>query len=112
MTNERRYPRFLRAREGKAFLTGEWKDCTTLDVSRKGVCIRLNENEKIPLESTINLEIPSFKALKPLHITGTLKWIKKESPHLVGGVELNELLCDYEWIKLRDHFNFVQEIKN
>ncbi len=106
MDTERRSPRFLNQRAGKVFLTAGWEGCTTVDVSRKGMCLRFDESEKLPLGATIDLEIPTFKELKPICITGSLKWIKKEGSHFVGGVELNEALCEYEWIKLRDHFNF------
>ena len=108
MRRERRYPRFLKEREGKTFLRVGCRHFTTVDVSRKGVCIRFNDNEYIPpLGTILELEIPTFKDLKPLHIRGTLKWIKKKSSNLVAGVELKELLCEYEWIKLRDHFNLA-----
>ena len=108
MGRERRHARYLSEREGKASLRVGWKHFTTLNVSRKGICIRFNDNEYIPpLGTIIDLEISTFKELKPLHITGALKWIRKESSHLVGGLELKELLCEYEWIKLRDHFNLA-----
>jgi len=103
---ERRPPRFLNQRAVKFFLTDYWKGGTTVDVSRCGMCVRFDESEMLPLGSTIDLEIPTFKELKPICITGSLKWIKKEGSHFVGGVELNEALCEYEWVKLRDHFNF------
>ena len=106
MDTERRFPRFAKQREGKVFLTAGWKDCTTVDVSRNGICLRFDENENLPLGSTIGLEIPSFRALKPICITGILKWAKKEESQFVGGVELNDALSEYEWVKLRDHFNF------
>jgi hypothetical protein len=49
----------------------------------------------------------ALKNLKPFHLEGTLKWSKKEISHFVGGTELNDLLYEYEWIKLRDHFNLT-----
>jgi len=106
MDTERRFPRFAKKREAKVFLTARWKVCTTVDVSRNGICVRFDETENPRLGSAIGLEIPSFKALKPICIKGILKWAKKEASQFVGGVELNDQLTEYEWIKLRDHFNF------
>jgi len=84
-----------------------WRGCTTVDVSRKGLCLRFYATSKIPLGAKVDLEILAFKHLKPICIKGILKWIKKEDSHYLGGVELNETLSEYEWIKLRNHFNFV-----
>jgi hypothetical protein len=106
MDTERRFPRFAKQRKGKAFLTARWKYCTTVDVSRNGICVRFDETENPRLGSTIGLQISSFKALKPICIKGILKWTKKYESQFVGGVELNNPLSEYEWVKLRDHFNF------
>ena len=104
---KRSIPRFLNKREGMAYSVEGWRGCTTVDVSRKGLCLRFYAATRIPLGEKIHLEILAFKDLKPICINGILKWIKKEDSHFVGGVELNELLFEYEWIKLRDHFNFA-----
>ena len=106
MDTERRFPRFAKQREGKVFLRACWKECTTVDVSRNGICLRFGETKTPPLGSTIGLKIPSFKALKPIYIIGILKWAIKEEAQFVGGVELNDTLSEYEWVKLRNHFDF------
>jgi hypothetical protein len=106
MDTERRFPRFAKQLEGKVFLRACWKECTTVDVSRNGICLRFGETKTPSLGSTIGLKIPSFKALKPIYIIGILKWTKKEASQFVGGVELNAALSEYEWVKLRNHFNF------
>jgi hypothetical protein len=104
---KRSLPRFLNKREGMAHSVEGWRGCTTVDVSRRGLCLRFYAASRIPLDEKIHLEILAFKDLKPICISGILKWIKKVDSHFVGGVELNELLSEHEWIKLRDHFNFV-----
>ena len=104
---KRSLPRFLNKREGMAHSVEGWRGCTTVDVSRRGLALRFYAATRIPLGEKIHLEILAFKGLKPICISGILKWIKKVDSHFVGGVELNELLSEHEWIKLRDHFNFV-----
>ena len=104
---KRSLPRFLNKREGMAHSVEGWRGCATVDVSRRGLCLRFYAATMIPLGEKIHLEILAYKDLKPICINGILKWIKKVDSHFVGGVELNELLSEHEWIKLRDHFNFV-----
>ena len=108
METERRHPRFFKQREGKAFTIGGWRKCSTVDVSRKGLCLRFHEPKKVLLGSSVYLEIPTFKGLKPICVEGILKWRKQEDSNYIGGVELNEALLDNEWVKLRDHFNLAQ----
>ena len=86
------------------------EDCTLVLIGKevkKGICLLFPETEKIPVGSTVDLEIPAFKDLKPIHLEETLKWSKKEDSHFVGGIELNGSLYEHEWIKLRDHFKLT-----
>jgi len=97
---KRRYGRFSAERGAKTLLAG-WEDCTIIDISRKGMCIKFLPREIITVGTTIYTEIFIPNEITPVSIKGTLKWIKKDGSHCVGGIELPVELDDHNWIKLR-----------
>jgi Tfp pilus assembly protein PilZ len=87
--------RFSTNLNGRYFIEelGEnWERCTVFDVSRKGVGIKFHTTETIQVGSTINLEIKVPSEREPMHLRGTLRWIKQEDNEYTGGIELIEVL--------------------
>lgn len=102
MVDKRAFTRYstskLKARyctegEGK-----EWKACSIVNVSRKGIGIRFHTQEGIDEGSTINLEIDILKESKSLRVRGMVKWIWKKEDMLLGGIELVDYFSEIEWV--------------
>jgi hypothetical protein len=103
MENKRRLRRFaiqLNAQYCFDDREESWKECTIIDATHEGMGIRFKAPEKIDTGSNIHLELLVAKAIKPIRIQGTLKWIKKGDNYFVGGVKLTETLDAIIWSNL------------
>ncbi len=96
-TSERRnFIRFfsqLKARYRLKDVTGEWQECTIININRKGLCIRLYASEKIIAGTPLLLETFTPQDMTPLTVEGKVKWFSM----LMGGtalcgIELDEAL--------------------
>jgi hypothetical protein len=89
--SNRTFKRFSVRLSGR-FLSGEqntgWKECSILNISRKGMQITFPVSEKIPVGATVCIEIYIPKQLDPVNAKGTVKWIKQTEDTVITGVEL------------------------
>ncbi len=76
------------------------KKCTVFDIHHKGLGIRFNDNEDIPLYSVMHLGLISRWQLTPVSVTGMLKWTREAQNELAGGIEFLELLDSITLLKL------------
>ena len=105
MAERRSFPRYavdnqLKGRYCLKDADGKWGECSILNVSHIGFCVRFQTKEAINLGTTINLEIEIPEESNPIHTKGVLKWIWGEGNFHEGGVELSGLLDEIQWLKL------------
>ena len=95
MKDRRIFSRYFSQLKAKYFLTDKrivWEECTIINISRKGMAIKLLTHEKIDVGSIIHLGIFINLRMESFTIKGTLKWIEKEVNCFVGGIEETESL--------------------
>jgi len=93
--DHRSFKRFPVCHNGRFFSTGQnagWRECTIIDVSRKGILIACPLSEKIAVGATVCLEIYVPKQMDPVNAKGTVKWVKETKHAVVSGIELCKLL--------------------
>jgi hypothetical protein len=78
----------------------DWKECTIINVNRKGMGVKFNTRERINEGSTILFEISVPSELEPVQASGILKWINEGANYFVGGIEFPELLDEDTFAKL------------
>lgn len=76
-----------------------WEECTVFKISRKGMGLKFHTGEKIKVGSSMQLKIFASSESDTMMVKGVLKWIEKEGTDFVGGIELNEILDESQWIR-------------
>ena len=104
MEDKRKFKRFpveLSARYLKEN-TKEWKGCTATNISREGMGMIVYLREKIPLASSLKLEIILPTKNETIKAIGILRWIeeKREGMNFQGGIELTEIDSEDKWTLL------------
>jgi len=103
MEDTRKYGRFSTQLNALYFLnenSGEVKECTVINMSRKGIGIKLQLHEKIKVGSTIRLEVFIPGKMEPTNISGVLKWIEEKGDDSIAGIECIELLDEMNFSKV------------
>jgi len=104
MDDRRESQRYPTQRRAQYFLNEKVKEnrreCTIINVSRKGVGILFHSNEEIDVGTYIHLEVPDSRSLETINVRGELRWCKTTESELIGGVELNKILSDVKFAKL------------
>ena len=90
----------LKARYITEDIEKDWKECTIINVNRKGMGVKFNTRERINEGSTILFEISVPSELEPVQASGILKWINEGANYFVGGIEFPELLNEDIFAKL------------
>lgn len=105
MEEKRKFKRFpieLNAR----YLLGEnhkkWKSCMVTDISREGVGMEVYLQERIPIDSILQIEIIVPEKEKPVMVMGILRWIKEleKEMNFLGGVDLTKIDSRDKWMLL------------
>jgi len=97
----RRPGRYLTQLKARYFLNearDNWKECTIINISLKGMGIEFNE--AINVESTIHLMIIELRGSEPVTTKGELRWLKQRENDFIGGIELAETLDEITFAKL------------
>ena len=103
METTRRYPRFVTKLKGRYLLeekTGDWGECTIVNISLKGMGVEFHTQEKINEGSTVSLAIIVPKESEPVMVNGVLRWIKQRKNDAIGGIEITEELNEVTFDKL------------
>jgi c-di-GMP-binding flagellar brake protein YcgR len=101
--NKRRYGRFdteLKARYCVAENEGDWHSCTVVNLSRKGIGIRLDAHEAIELDTVIRLEVFVPEKSQPTGVQGVVKWTDERDDRVFCGIESIELLDEMKFSKI------------
>ena len=97
----RRPGRYLTQLKARYFLNearDNWKECTIINISLKGMGIEFNE--AINVESTIHLMIIELRGSEPVTTKGKLRWLKQRENDFIGGIELAETLDEITFAML------------
>ena len=78
MGERRSFPRYavdkqLKGRYCLENVDGKWEECSILNVSHIGFCVRFQTEEAINLGTTINLEIEIPEESNSINVKGVLK---------------------------------------
>ncbi len=87
MEERREFPRTALPQKAKFFGAKGWENCTITEASRTGLSVKFYTREKINEGSIMHLRVLFLSQPYPLEIKGSLKWIKKEGKHFIGGIE-------------------------
>jgi len=71
-----------------------WKVCTITNVSRRGMGILFQAQEKVALGSTVLFRPSPTVEPSPLYVIGIVRWIRKRGNDFIGGIESVEVLDD------------------
>ena len=77
----------------------EWKGCAIINISREGLGIEVYLKEKIPVGTTLKMEITVSAKEKPVKVIGILMWINglKEGMDFIGGVRFTNIDSEDKW---------------
>jgi hypothetical protein len=95
--DRRRFKRFDTQRKARYFLkegSGCWKECTIINISRKGLGILFRTHEKIQVGSTILLRAFFSAETESISVIGMVRWIRKRKNDFIGGIESIKVLDD------------------
>jgi len=95
--DRRKFRRFDTQRKARYFLregSGCWKECTIVNISRKGVGILFPMHEKITMGSTILLKMFYSSEKEPTSVIGMIRWMRKRKKDCIGGIESIKVLDD------------------
>ncbi len=103
MKDSRKHGRFdtqLKAQYSLKENSGDVRDCTVINMSRKGIGVRFRAHEKISIGSIIRIEVFIPEKMNPTSILGVLKWIEKKGNNIFAGIESHELLDEMKFSKV------------
>ena len=95
--DRRRFKRFETQRQACYFLKEGsrcWKECTIINVSRKGLGILFRTHERIKVGSTILLRIFFSTETESTSVVGMVRWMRKRKNDFIGGIESIKVLDD------------------
>jgi len=98
----KRYPIQLSAKYLKES-GDEWKYCSIIDISSKGIRINVSSHEELHLNATLQLEIIVSTKEKSIKATGTLVWLKEitEKMTFEGATSLTKMIvCGVKLVKI------------
>ena len=101
----RRFKRFPIKLNAK-YLLGEnhkkWKPFMVINISREGMGMEVYLQERIPIDSVLQIEIIVPEKEKPVMAIGVLKWIKEleKKMNYLGGVDLTKIDSRDKWMLL------------
>ncbi len=102
MNDTRKHGRFdtqLKAQYSLKEKSGEVRDCTVINMSRKGIGIKFHAHQKISIGSSIRLEVFIPEKMKPASILGVLRWIEEKGDDSIAGIECAEILDEMKFSK-------------
>ena len=101
----RRFKRFPIKLNAK-YLLGEnhkkWKPFMVINISREGMGMEVYLQERIPIDSILQIEIIVPEKEKPVMAIGVLKWIRElgKKMNYLGGVDLTKIDSRDKWMLL------------
>ena len=84
-----------------------------VNISREGMGIEVYLQERIPIDSVLQVEITIPKKEKPVMVSGVLRWIKEieKEMNFLGGVDLIKIDSRDKWMLLDCAYDeWVEEV--
>ena len=103
MEDTRKYGRFDTQLKAHYFLEkskSNLGECTVVNMSRKGVRVRLHTPKDIGIGTTISLNIFVPEKMNPTSVMGVIKWINKKGNDFICGIECDEILDEMRFSKV------------
>jgi hypothetical protein len=102
MADKRAYTRYSTSKLKASYYVEEkkeeWKACSIVNVSRKGLGIRFHTQEGIDEGSLITIQIDVLNESKSLNVRGIVEWIWGKGDVLLGGIELIGFFSEMDWV--------------
>jgi len=101
--NTRQFGRFDTALKAHLIFVGngaDGKECTVINMSRKGIGIKFHKREDIAIGSPIRLEVFIPEKSIPTSVQGILKWTEERDDMLFGGIECTDVLDEMKFSKV------------
>ena len=103
MKERREFPRTGLPQKAMFFGPKGWEDCTISEASRTGLSVKFYTREEINVGSIMHLRVLFPSQPYPIEIKGSLKWIKREGKHFIGGIE---------WFSIERSENKTEQLKS
>ena len=104
LEDRRKFPRFNTELKAQ-FVSKEshrgGEECTIIDFSRKGMKAKVYTSEEINVGTNVLLEVFIPGELDPIHVKGTIKWVKQIENGFISGIELSKGLEEINLSKLQ-----------
>jgi len=118
MEEKRKFKRFPIELKAKYFLREnheKWKSCMVINLSRQGMGMEVYLQERIPIDSILQIEILAPEKETPVMAMGILRWIKKQEKitNFLGGVDLTKIDSRDKWVLLNCAYDeWAEKVKN
>jgi len=102
MKDTRKHGRFDTQLKAQYYLkenSGDVRDCTVINMSRKGIGVKFHAHEEISIGTTIRLEVYIPEKMTPASILGVLRWIEEKGDDIIAGIECTETLDEMKFSK-------------
>lgn len=78
----------------------EWKPCLITKISRKGIGVVFPANGLPVPGSLLVFSISPSQGSEAIHLRGALKWLQTIDGRQSGGIELNRIVDELQWLQL------------
>jgi Tfp pilus assembly protein PilZ len=93
MEERRKYDRYFTKIKAQYRLKEEedWRECTIINLSHRGMNITFQTSEDINVGSTIYMKVFLSENPKLINVKGVIKWIEQSENDHIGGIEVTIL---------------------
>ena len=77
-----------------------WKPCLITKISRKGIGVVFPDNKIPATGSLLVFSISPSQGSEAISLRGALKWLKTIDGRQSGGIELNRIVDELQWLQL------------
>jgi hypothetical protein len=95
-----RYDAHIDGRYCAADGSREWKPCLITKISRKGIGVVFSAGAPPYVGSSLQFTLSAIKESECMSLRGVLRWVKSAGNCHAGGIELNAIVEDSQWLQL------------
>ena len=78
----------------------EWKPCLITKISRKGIGVLFSVGAPPSVGSSLQFILSTMKESEGMSLRGVVRWVKIAGNRHAGGIELNAIVEDSQWLQL------------
>jgi hypothetical protein len=94
-----RYDAHINARYCADDTHREWRSCLITKISRKGLGVIFPAEKPLP-GSMLTFSLPTAQESEAVLLQGVMKWTQQVGGSTAGGVELNAIVGEAQWLQL------------